>query len=137
VAAEKGAKEIALTFEEAIEQLKLANRILNRRKRTARYDRIFRRKQAARYPGSSSSEPGIFLLIEDAHLVFNHSTEAAFLAERLATIGNYLGIGLVVTLPDFNIARFGDRPALRQALLKNASAGGDRYAFEMFDEGER
>jgi hypothetical protein len=114
----------ARTWDESVEQLRAGNRLIDSR------------KAAGEYAGPSSSDAGVFYLVEDAHLVFSHSNEAALLAERIATEGNSVGVSLIVTVPDFNIARFGDRPALREALRKdNQAAFGGDDAFEMFSEG--
>jgi tetratricopeptide (TPR) repeat protein len=113
LAAEKGARRIAITPEETIEQLRLAKSWIDHR-------------QNEGYSGPSASEPGMFLLIEDAHVVFCHSDEAALLAEQVATRGKHLGVGVIVTLPDLKIARFGDRPVLREALQENKVSFGNR-----------
>jgi hypothetical protein len=112
LAAEKGAQQMAITPEETIEQLRLAKSWIDHR-------------ESEGYSGPSPSEPGIFLLIEDAHVVFCHSDEAALLAEQVATRGKHLGVGLIITLPDLKIARFGGRPVLREALQETTVAFGD------------
>ena len=93
------------------------------------------RKSKAEHVEPSASDPGFFLFIEDAHVVFGQSAEAALLAERIVTMGNQVGVGIAVTLPDLNMARFGERQALCDAFRENVRLPG-LEAHEMFYEGD-
>ena len=68
--------------------------------------------------------------------MFGHTTEAALLAERIATRGNQVGVGMIITLPDINIARFGERPALRKAFRGSTWVSGGEDALEILFEGD-
>jgi hypothetical protein len=79
----------------------------------------------------------ILVTIEDAHILFDASPGAAKSAEAIALYGESVGIGMVLTVPDLNVGRFGGSKPMREA-LNNAMmvilGGFDTY--EMFTEGD-
>lgn len=69
-------------------------------------------------PDPSPRRPGIVLAIEDCHLVFGDDLEATRLAERIVAEGGRLGVALVATAPDADLAFFGGSVALRTGLAR-------------------
>ncbi len=70
-----------------------------------------------RYRDPSREHRGLVLLIDDAHLVLADPAAAA-LAERIATTGPPVGVGLVVASTSVSQAAFGDRRTLLWALTR-------------------
>jgi hypothetical protein len=79
----------------------------------------------------------ILVAIEDAHILFDASPGAAKSAEAIALYGEPVGIGMVMTVPDLNVGRFGGSKAMREA-LDNAMMAilGGFDSYEMFTEGD-
>ena len=59
--------------------------------------------------------PGILIIIEDAHQVFDQDSVLVDIATEIASLGPKSGVALILTVPDSNVARFGGN-ALRSAL---------------------
>lgn len=94
------------------------------------------RREAGNYSLSPSNR-GILVTLEDAHLIFGSSNTATEAADVIAELGESCGISLVVTVPDLNVARFGDRHSLRTALGKfNTAVFGGPDVYEMLAEGD-
>ena len=85
----------------------------------------------------SASTPGILVTLENAHTIFATSLLAVREADVIARFGESVGVSLVVTVPDLNIARFGNRHSLRAALRRyNTAVFGQPDAYEMLTEGD-
>lgn len=85
----------------------------------------------------SSETPGIMIAAENAHILFNESLRARRAGRIISRIGELVGVSLVVTMPDLNIARFGDSRPLRNALTRwNVAVFGPPDSYEMLAEGD-
>jgi hypothetical protein len=81
--------------------------------------------------------PAILITIEDAHILFDSSPDAAKSADAIARYGESVGIGLVVTVPDLNVGRFGGLKSMREAFDDSMIAVfGALDSYEMFAEGD-
>jgi hypothetical protein len=120
----KYADAVALTLDSGIEMLSfIANEVAARR-------------EAGAY-SLSTSTPGILVTLEDAHILFGNSNAAIEAADVIAQFGESAGISFVVTVPDLNVARFGDRHSLRTALgNNNVAVFGGPDVYEMPTEGD-
>jgi hypothetical protein len=79
----------------------------------------------------------ILVTIEDAHILFDASPSAAKSAEAIALHGESVGIGMVMTIPDLNVGRFGGSKAMRRAFDNSMMAIlGSFDSYEMFAEGD-
>ena len=97
---------------------------------------VLARRKVGNYLPSATT-PGILVTVEDAHLLFSKSSLAARRANIIAQFGESVGVGLVVTIPDLNIARFGNLHSLRTALRRhNTAVFGPPDAYEMLAEGD-
>ena len=97
---------------------------------------VLARRKVGNYLPSVAT-PGILVTVEDAHVLFSKSSQAARRANIIAQFGESVGVGLVVTVPDLNIARFGNLHSLRTALRKhNTVVFGPPDAYEMLAEGD-
>jgi hypothetical protein len=97
---------------------------------------VVARREAGNYVLSAST-PGILVTLENAHMIFATSRLATRKADVIARFGESVGVSLVVTVPDLNIARFGNRHSLRAALRRyNTVVFGPPDAYEMHNEGD-
>ncbi len=74
--------------------------------------------------------PAILLAIEDAHNLFNRSSESIQLALHILQQGERASVCLYITIPDISLASFGGHAELREAF-----ANRDNTAFLMGDSG--
>jgi hypothetical protein len=77
---------------------------------------IDNRAKTGGFTDPSTERPGLLIAIENFHSLVADDLQAAELAERVATTGGPAGVGLVVTVPDVDLAHFGGSKALRDAL---------------------
>jgi hypothetical protein len=81
--------------------------------------------------------PAILITIEDAHILFDSSHDAAQSADAIARFGESVGISLVMTVPDLNVGRFGGLKSMREAFDGSMMAiFGRPDSYEMFAEGD-
>lgn len=79
----------------------------------------------------------ILVTIEDAHILFDASPSAAKSAEAIALYGESVGIGMVMTVPDLNVGRFGGSKPMKESFAKAMTAiFGSFDSYEMFTEGD-
>ncbi|MFE1237811.1 hypothetical protein [Streptomyces tendae] len=73
------------------------------------------------YVNPSNEKPGFLVAIEDAHLLFQMSSQARSLCLRIVRNGGPVGVSLFITVPDASLSSFGGSEELRKEMTKEDS----------------
>ncbi|MFD3473997.1 hypothetical protein [Streptomyces sp. NPDC058695] len=82
------------------------------------------RKRKSGYATPAHETPGIFIAIEEAHFLFDASSEVASLCLRIAKEGRAVGVSLFMTIPDASLESFGGNEDLRSEMTNHELSTG-------------
>ncbi|MEU9454853.1 hypothetical protein [Streptomyces sp. NPDC048277] len=77
------------------------------------------RKGKGGYIDPTAEKPAIVIGIEEAHRLFNQSSEAAMLCLQILHDGASAGVSIFLTLPDITLESFGGNAELRAEVITN------------------
>ncbi|MFI9496193.1 hypothetical protein ACIG8K_32230 [Streptomyces halstedii] len=101
-------------LETALQILLAANRVIKAR------------NSKGGYANPSTEKPGFLIAIEEAHLLFQESSQARSLCLSILRNGGHVGVSLFITVPDASLRSFGGSEELRREMTK-----GENIAFYM------
>ncbi|MDX3667413.1 hypothetical protein [Streptomyces europaeiscabiei] len=85
-------------------------------------DRVIKaRIENGGYVNPSTEKPGFLVAIEEAHLLFQASSQARSLCLRIIRNGGPVGVSLFITVPDASLTSFGGSEELRKEITKEES----------------